>query len=200
MGPSILGDPKIIDTSRWENDNFGWMPCDGRKLLKVNYKPLLDKIGIAWGEDDLGAYFFIPNLQGYFLRGVDHRSDQPVDQERDARTLPPGQRVGGKGRSVGSFQSFATALPVKGAAAAFPNLQDPADFEFKTTTTGVHSHALPFETDATRGVFDEQPNTVAYPGSGQRTAREGDHHHEVLGGNLETRPVNAYVHWIIRAA
>jgi hypothetical protein len=198
LGPSILGDPKIIDTSRWESDNFGWMPCDGRKLLKANYKPLLDKIGLAWGEDDLRAYFFIPNLQGYFLRGADHRSDQPVDPERDARTLPPGQKVGGKGRSVGSFQSFATALPVKEAAAAFPYLQDPAT-EFRTTTTGVHSHALPFEIDATREVDpDKNPNTVAYPGSGKRTASEGDHHHEVLGGNLETRPVNAYVHWIIR--
>ena len=111
---------------------------------------------------------------------------------------PPAKELGAKGVASVPFSRLRQRFPSRGRA--FPNLQDPADFEFKTTTTGVHSHALPFETDATRGVFDEQPNTVAYPGSGQRTAREGDHHHEVLGGNLETRPVNAYVHWIIRAA
>jgi hypothetical protein len=64
-----------------------------------------------------------------------------------------------------------------------------------------HVHLLDFELDAARDV-NGQNNTVADParpgGLRKTTDLAGDHDRTVSGGDIETRPVNVYVHWIIR--
>jgi hypothetical protein len=177
----------------WEAAN-GWMHCDGRLLNKLarDYAALFDAIGFSWGGDH-GNMFNIPDLQGFFLRGVYGASDYltpvpfQVDPDRNERIqIRPG---GNHGDKVGSVQSFGTALP-------------PAGSEFQIQPAGGHAHQLPFYLYATRDVKDEESDTVTFPNHPNAawvdTAPAPDHVHEIKGGNKETRPVNAYVHWIIR--
>jgi hypothetical protein len=195
-------------TREWELAN-GWLRCDGRLLDKTQpeYTALFEAIVFAWGGDG-DTMFNVPDLRGFFLRGVDNAVDPetpqrvrdekdskdkvlheqvpyPVDPDRDTRI--PYRPGGAQGKWVGSVQLPATAKP---------------KVPFKTTSFGGHSHSLPFEINAGRDV-DDQKNTVAYPHqSGSPFAYTDDHgfhSHDVgEGGDLETRPINAYVHWIIR--
>jgi hypothetical protein len=178
----------------WESGN-GWYLCDGRPVDPSDFPALFRAIGFAWGRD--GNNFKLPNLQGYFLRGVDLSPDQPVDTERNARKARyPG---GNAGAEVGSFQTWATALPPSPP----PGSKEP-DRSFKITTSGDHTHLLNFQLDAARDV-NGTDNTVAYPGRPEtdvpiRSAGAHSHGIYATNGDSETRPVNAYVHWIIRAA
>jgi len=181
-------------THAWEVAN-GWLLCDGRSLdsTQSDYVALFKAIGFAWGGD--GDYkFIVPDLRGFFLRGVYGQGDPdrpepfyPLDPDRDERIqIRPG---GNQKDKVGSVQSFGTALPTaKGS-------------EIQLQPAGNHAHGLPFEVTAGRDVSDEATNTVAYPRDdrpGVDTELAPDHVHKITGGNNETRPVNAYVHWIIR--
>ena len=188
-------------TRAWEQQN-GWLHCDGRLLdhteLEPNgsqlYRDLFLAITFAWGGDG-DTKFNLPDLQGFFLRGVDAshqpaRPDaqvpSPVDPDRDQR-IPSG--LGGNaGANVGSVQLSATSLPRK---------------PFRIKEAGDHTHSMNFEVIASRDVGD-QLNTVARPSlyadrnQWPETTSDGRHSHEIVDGDKETRPVNAYVYWIIR--
>lgn len=56
----------------------GYLPCDGRELPKNCYLKLYEIIGATWGETK--NTFFLPDLQGQFVRGWDKDGD--VDSER----------------------------------------------------------------------------------------------------------------------
>jgi hypothetical protein len=183
----------------WEDQN-GWLRCDGRLLdgTQPDYVALFEAIGFAWGGDG-DSKFNVPDLQGFFLRGVDQDRPQdpdtrvpyPVDPDSSFRFA---NHVGGNaGNMVGTAQHDATLAPRK-------------PLRFITDTVGHHRHGMNFETTASRDV-DGQYNTVAYPSrvsdvhQWPQTETAGDHKHEIEfvgGGDRETRPVNAYVHWIIR--
>jgi hypothetical protein len=191
---SIIAYGGVIITPQWEADpnNDGWLPCDGRELDTTGlYSALFVAIGFAWGGDPKRRKFNLPNLQGYFLRGVDPSRDQLVDKDSDARFA--GHPGGNRGAKVGSFQGYATALPP-------PVPIGQQDTSFRTNVAGDHKHLLQFELNAGRDV-DDQDNTVAYPGgpeTDEPMRLAGAHEHVIIGGNKETRPVNAYVHWIIK--
>src|SRR5207237_550917 len=46
----------------------GWIPCDGRSLLRADYAPLFSAIGTIWGAVD-GTHFNVPDLRGETLVG-----------------------------------------------------------------------------------------------------------------------------------
>ena len=46
----------------------GWLPCDGRSLLRADYANLFAAIGTVWGAAD-GTHFNIPDLRGQTLVG-----------------------------------------------------------------------------------------------------------------------------------
>src|SRR5262245_41983332 len=107
---SIIAYAGEIDPG-WEARNVGWYLCDGRSVDPTQFPDLFRAIEFAWGRD--GNKFLLPDLRGYFLRGVDTSpadKDHPaVDQDRDSRfARHPG---GNQGVKVGSFQRWATALP-----------------------------------------------------------------------------------------
>jgi hypothetical protein len=77
----------------------GWLPCDGTSLDRVAEPALFAAIGAAWGAAD-ETKFNVPDLRGFFLRGVS--GAVPRDPDRDARTaIAPG---GNAGNLVGSVQ------------------------------------------------------------------------------------------------
>ena len=59
----------------------GWLLCDGRRISRVQYSRLFNKIGTLYGAGDGSTTFNIPNLLGYFVRGWDNTRDINVPQE-----------------------------------------------------------------------------------------------------------------------
>ena len=172
-----------------EEESSGWMLCDGRLMNANNpaHLGLFNALGFSWGGDG-AARFNIPDLRGYFLRGFDARQDaNNKDPESSTRTANlPG---GATGHAVGAVQDHATAVP-----------RSPD--HFWTDFAGAHKHSINFETNASRDVAEEQFNTVAAPNIGgyhPQTDESAGHRHGIVGGNRETRPINASVNWIIRA-
>src|SRR6266581_7076764 len=81
-------------TRDWEGQT-GWLRCDGRLLDRTqpDYVALFEAIRFAWGGDG-DSKFNVPDLQGFFLRGVDPDRPQPTadtrvpypaDPDRDGR-------------------------------------------------------------------------------------------------------------------
>jgi microcystin-dependent protein len=172
----------------------GWMVCDGRQLDRHDtaHAALFDAILFSWGgnEDDR---FNLPDLQGYFLRGIDERLSQE-NRDPDGASRDENNPGGNTGRSVGSVQNYATAAPTS------------AQGTFRTNDSGSHTHFMDFEINADRDV-NGQSNTVAHPSPNPQpnqptTEMAGIHNHiiEDDSGDFETRPINAYVNWIIRVA
>jgi len=171
-----------------------WSVCDGRRLSKRDYQSLFDKIGTSWGGDG-APNFYLPDLRGMFLRGVD-RSQEGVAKGEDPESndrlpfRPPDapSNPGNGGNAVGSFQRNATAQPASGA--------------FTTDTSGNHTHLDPtWNGLAGRyelATINRGPGGYDYGDQAAPTSGAGAHAHSVLGGDPETRPRNAYVYWIIR--
>lgn len=61
----------------------GFLPCDGRELSKKTFPELYALIKDTWGETDNS--FFLPDLQGRFIRGWD--KEQNIDPERKLGSL-----------------------------------------------------------------------------------------------------------------
>jgi microcystin-dependent protein len=80
----------------------GWLLCDGLPVSRTVYFNLWNTIGSSWGSGDATTTFNIPDLRGYFLRGVDSTpsADRDVDYA-NRYALKPGGAVA---RNVGSYQ------------------------------------------------------------------------------------------------
>jgi len=89
-----------------------WLPCDGEAYSTTDYPGLFGICQYNWGrtpnsvpshDDD----FRVPNLQGQFLRGVDHKpASQAIDPDRSLRVDSDGSSFAG----TGSYQNYATSL------------------------------------------------------------------------------------------
>ena len=92
---SIVAYAGPIDREEFESTNSGWMLCDGRLLNRSDpaLAALFTAIGFAWGGDGAGR-FNLPDLRGYFLRGVDER-DGSESKDPDSGTRTP-IRPGGR--------------------------------------------------------------------------------------------------------
>ena len=59
---------------------LGWLICNGESFSPIDengkYSLLYSNIGFSWGRDNTDkSKFKVPNLEGYFLRGVDPSND-----------------------------------------------------------------------------------------------------------------------------
>ena len=182
-------------------DKTKWMPCDGRELNIDQYPELFAVLSNNWGSKEQNV-FNIPDLNGRFLRGVDNgKGRDPEASQRQASA------IGGKqGDKVGSVQEYATALPVQGKNGENNN--------FATNKSGEHHHILGrvepgYMHHGGSGdpivPHDAAPGRPDVARTGQtangytRKNDDGKHFHTITsGGNLETRPRNAYVQWLIK--
>ncbi len=156
----------------------GWLYCDGASYATTGmYGALYSAIGTAWGDD--GGNFRVPDLRGYFLRGVNDGAG--IDPDAASRTAKNSN--GNTGDAVGSYQT---------------------DQFFSHNHTGTansagnHSHNFGtrgFETNGSPGADGSHDDT------GHTTDAAGAHTHSLSinnsGGN-ETRPKNANVIFIIK--
>src|SRR5579859_4267986 len=68
-----------------------WRLCHGGQLSKVDFPDLFRVIGYTYGSDvNDDKIFHLPNLQGYFLRGVDEtgKVDVDADKRRSVKDAP----------------------------------------------------------------------------------------------------------------
>lgn len=168
----------------------GWLLCDGRPLNRTDarYRALFRAVGTTWGGD-ADTMFNIPDLRGRFVRGVDKNIQGvatpageagPRDPDRDGRgpASPLSVSQGNRGNFVGSLQE--DALESHGH-----DVSDPG-----------HSHSFDaFRTDGAGGVGQAYPRDPNGFGTGRTVTNITIPR---SGGGSETRPVNAYVNWIIR--
>ena len=149
----------------------GWLLCDGSEYNNATFPDLSAAIGSAHGGDG-ATTFFVPDLRGRFIRGVDLGAGR--DPDAAARTQPQ-TGSGNAGDAVGSVQDSAFGEHAHGTAINFPaNMPGPG--AFGTGTAGVFSNVM---FGASTGTVDAQTSS--------------------LEGGAETRPVNANLHFIIRA-
>lgn len=90
---------------------FGTLICNGAAISRAAYPELFEAIGTTWGAGDGSTTFNIPDLRGYFLRGVGGNSAGLAVEQGDAmrriyevilhiRSVPTTQRVATSGQFV----------------------------------------------------------------------------------------------------
>jgi microcystin-dependent protein len=174
----------------------GWLMCNtSLPVSRTTYAALFAAIGTNYGSGDGSATFNLPDFRGRFLRGVD--AGAGLDPDSGSRTA---MNSGGNiGNAVGSVQ---------GSAFANHNHQN-ASF-----ASSSHHHFLPFGSDGfglygSEGRFGSRGLTIgrAFVAANVANAATTESLSDVPdasatvpgdGGSTETRPVNAYVNYIIK--
>ena len=165
----------------------GWLLCDGRPLRRGDWPELFHVIGTSHGSgvSPLGVQegaFNLPDYRGRFLRGVDmgeDGSEAGADPEAGTRSAARAG-TGNSGDRVGSYQPSGTALP-----------RDPMQ-PFRSVLELAAPGQAGLASPAGRG--EEASGTVVVPAPAATV-----HRYPVTGGDVETRPTNVSVRWIIRA-
>jgi len=166
----------------------GYLACDGDSYAKSAYPKLFAAIDKSWGGS--GTNFNVPDLRGYFLRGLD--ASQGNDPNSSTRTAKNGGNAGDK---VGSYQNDdyeSHTHEVKG----------------DTKTDGAHVHNGNQYYTADNDDNDDAKLYVTADGQtgngNTKIESNGSAHKHTIdfksgssGGN-ETRPKNAYVLFIIK--
>jgi len=196
-----------------------WLLCDGSVESKSSYPELARIIRTTWdtwyASGGASDSFRLPDLQGRFLRGVDPvgRWDPGCKEEAVAGDKREEEYRGGfrtvDACEVGTYQDGSTALPIINP--------------YQTSQVGPHSHShrdvfhaeggdwmqgntarnsarktIDNPSGVGSGASDFNNHSGAYETS--TTESGGQHNHTVSGGgDTETRPINAAVHWIIYA-
>ena len=146
--------------------------CDGSTYSRTTYSNLYGVVGDAFGEGDGSTTFHVPDMRGRFLRGVDGTAGR--DPDSSSRTAM--NTNGNTGNNVGSVQ----------------------DDAFQG-----HKHSIsPSQLDSTVSASDN--GRIANGGSVSHVANAGVGNPTSDGTNgtprtsSETRPINAYVNFIIK--
>ena len=149
----------------------GWLLCDGTEYSSATYPELASAIGSAHGGDGASS-FNVPDLRGRFIRGVDLGAGRDPDA---TDRVQPQMGSGASGDNVGSVQGSVFGEHAHGTAINFPSNM-PGPGAFGTGTAGVFGDVM---FGAGTGSVDAQRSS--------------------LEGGAETRPVNVYLNFIIRA-
>lgn len=153
----------------------GWLMCDGSAVSRSTYSRLYAIIGTTHGSGDGSTTFNLPDYRGRFLRGVDGSANR--DPDKAGRTA---MNTGGNtGNNVGSVQA--------------------EDF-------ASHSHRA-VESNSGSSLVSSSGHSIARIG----TLGGGDDKYQLTqgggtpnicnvstAGGSETRPINAFVNYIIK--
>lgn len=157
----------------------GWLMCDGSAVSRSTYSALFTAIGTAHGSGDGSTTFNLPDYRGRFLRGVDGSAGR--DPDKATRTAMASG--GNTGNNVGSVQTDATALP---------------NTAFTTSDPGNHNHGIANATTVPTFPAGASWNSAGGGFGSAIHVDAGAHTHTLSGGDNETRPENANVHFIIK--
>lgn len=193
VGSIIAFGGRLTPAMEAELVKAGWLPCDGRALATATsggaatpYVNLFKVIGINYGAgyNDAGVkvgIFNVPDFRGQFLRGVSGSSRR--DPDAAARTAM--QTGGFVGNEVGSVQGHATARHGHAATASL------SESNGVFVSRPVGQSELPDGLSPGYSFSDGGASGITRRNIGVGVAVQQS------GGN-ETRPINAYVNWIIK--
>lgn len=166
----------------------GWALCDGAQKdgSSNDWKQLYEAIGNAWGGS--GTTFYLPDLRGMFLRGVnDGRTDGYKDPEANSRAaLKSG---GNSGDAVGAVQGESFKSHAHSGT---------------TNNDGAHSHSWTSNNQASEdgdGAVAWNNTDGEHYDNSTYTLTGGTHSHSFntnASGGSETRPTNAGIYYIIK--
>jgi microcystin-dependent protein len=174
----------------------GWLLCDGQAVSRTQYARLFASIGVNHGAGDGSTTFNVPDYQGYFLRGVDNTANRDPDSASRGAMASGGNA----GNAVGSVEGSIFGSHSHGVT-------DPGH-SHGGSTSGVNNAG-----GATNGFRDWGSNGGGYKGFSYslHTSASGDfngHTHAIYtdtthisinnNGGSETRPLNAYVNYLIK--
>lgn len=167
----FVGDYKL---SAFQEDNKGWLKCDGRLLQADDYPTLFHVIGAAFGAAGAGT-FRLPNCQGRVPGaigasvGATHALGDVVGAETHTLTGAemPGHTHAGTTASAGAHNhggqtgASAPSSGAQGLAAASGGndvAEDSGSHTHAIATDGAHTHAF---TTAVAG--GDQPHSIMQP-------------------------------------
>lgn len=223
FGPIEGMPPGAVSAFAGEGTPSGWLFCDGAAVSRTTFASLFTAIGVIYGDGNGSTTFNIPDHRGKFLRGQDDGAGNDPDaatrtdrgdgaggdvvgsqqaganeaHDHAAGTLAADSHAHGLGTHVhgssgmsaanaGShFHSLNFLIGTTGSGAGARTTATGTGIN--TTTVGDHSHSISGNTDAAAGDTD-----AAAPAVNGLTASQG------AGG--DTRPINDYTRYIIRAA
>lgn len=151
----------------------GYLLCDGSAVLRTAFSNLFSVIGTANGVGDGSSTFNLPDLRGKFLRGVD--SGAGNDPNTTSRTAING---GNSGDNVGSAQAFDLGSHTHSVRGKGPGSGGAPTFLFGGAAGGLMGDQ---GNNGSYGLTDSFGNVIVQ-----------------ASGNLETRPINTYVYYIIK--
>jgi microcystin-dependent protein len=181
IGTIVAYGGPLTDADKANLKAIGWLPCDGSLLKKRDYIDLALTINANYGgAGGLNGTFNLPDLRGRFVRGLNHSANNDPDASARQASNPGGNT----GNNIGSLQSYATARPVN---------------PFKTSDDGLHNHNVPHAPINNNAYAIAGGHYGLWNSGSVNTDPAGKHTHTVVGGfNLESRPINRYVNYIIK--
>jgi len=186
----------------------GWLLCNGAAISRVTYLNLFNAIGTAHGYGDniaVTGTFNLPDYRGRFIRG----RDGAVTRDPNAATRTAANTGGNTGDNVGSVQGEATKSNGIALSGSAPSLSS------NTVASTAHTHALATSGSdvltvqaITAGGVNRAVQTNTVPGTNLVATTAGPSANTTVGisggsyslgaGDNETRPLNAYVNYIIK--
>ncbi len=147
----------------------GWLLCNGGEVSRTTYAVLYAVVGNRFGEGNGTTTFNKPDFRGKFLRGA----SLGTGADPDFATRQAMDTGGATGDNVGSIQPDATAV--------------------NGLDTVIHSRDDETLDAAGTGATAFKPNDT---GAGNNEALFA--FDAVMTGDAETRPINAYVNYLIK--
>jgi microcystin-dependent protein len=151
----------------------GWLVCDGSLVPISQFPALAALLGTAYGTQENGQ-FRLPDYRGVFLRGVNGGRQPPNDPDAGNRT---GSGPGGKGNIGNQVGSLQTCQFQEHEHQYAPGTA-PGNFQ-----TGGEPGLIATAQSSTTTEVVCKPQNESPPCFG-----------------AETRPLNIYVHFLIKAA
>ncbi len=184
----------IIFAGPKANIPAGWLPCDGASVSSNDYPKLFAALGTAWGDGSESRYvgtpgsgdFNVPDMRGFFPRGVNEGSGRDPNATTRTATWPGGNT----GDKVGSYQadeieSHNHNITDPGHTHVNGNFNSIMNKELSTLVT-LAKDVNQFPIEALDGGSSVMPSSTTGISINNN-------------GGAETRPMNVGVWYIIRA-
>lgn len=148
----------------------GYVLCNGSEVSRTTFADLFAVLGVSHGSGDGSTTFNLPDYRGRFLRGV----DSGVGRDPDVGSRSSMNAGGNSGDDVGSIQDASFA--------AHQHIQGYGSTVGPSPRYGSISGLTPARADFyTAGASDTTAGALVSS-----------------NGGSETRPINAYVNYIIK--
>ena len=168
--------------------NLSWLVCDGIAVSRTNYAKLFAVIGTTYGAGDGSTTFNVPDLRGYFVRGLN----------TTATGVDPNRVNASKQTSDNLSHTHPVTVTASSHTHTMPSGGD------HTHTTATHQHSGGGTTTGS-GNFAIQATTLTTNAGGAHThtidASSHTHLASTTGtGGFESRPYNLALRHYIKAA